>query len=149
MLWFCSQLYSISFLLRAHVCEVRRQDFPGSSFLVSEEISEKSEKSEDEVENVLRVGGAKWETRVMDLIFPHCELWQEKNEGNSHKKGRKFLMQICWSHFLFHWETGSVWWLWSVYNNLHYSRVHTSVLTLWTLFGNSSSHSKSLFIHSI
>lgn len=59
MIFLCSQFYSISFPFRAQVCEIRRQDFTENRFMVSEVISEKSEKSEDEVENVLRVGGAK------------------------------------------------------------------------------------------
>lgn len=57
--------------------------------MVSEVISEKPEKSEDEVGKVLRIGGGKWKTHVMGSMFPHYELWQEKDEGNSNKGGKK------------------------------------------------------------
>lgn len=75
--------------------------------MVSEVISEKSEKSEDEVENVLRVGGAKWKTQVTGLVFPHYEPWQEKDERNSNKGRRKFLIQLCWSNSF---VIGPSWW---------------------------------------
>lgn len=46
--------------------------------MVSEVISEKSEKSEDEVENVLRVGRAKWNSGYR---FSVSTLWTVTREG--------------------------------------------------------------------
>lgn len=49
-----------------------------------------SEKSEDMVENVPRISGAKSKAQVKGLMFPYNELWKEK--WNSNITGRKILM---------------------------------------------------------
>lgn len=59
--------------------------FLGNRFTFSDRISEKSE---DKVENVPRVSGAK--AQVKGLMFPYNGLWKEK--WNSNIAGRKILM---------------------------------------------------------
>lgn len=64
----------LAFYLELKFVRLGGKIFPGNRFMVSEVISEKPEKSEDEVGNVLRIGGGKLKTQVMGSMIPHYEL---------------------------------------------------------------------------